>query len=62
MHTPLTRHLHKLSVEIGCRPIGSPANQAAADYVRDVFRSLGLAVEEQAYACTGWECTGAWLT
>ena len=22
MHAQLTRHLHKLSVEIGCRPIG----------------------------------------
>ena len=62
MHTQLTRHLHKLSVEIGCRPIGSPANRAAADYIRDIFRSFGLAVEEQPYACTGWECSGAWLT
>jgi len=61
MHTQLTRHLRKLSVEIGCRPIGSPANQAAADYVGDLFRGLGLAVEEQEYACTGWECAGAWL-
>lgn len=62
MHAQLTRHLHKLSVEIGCRPVGSPANQAAADYVRDVFRSLGLAVEEQPYPCTGWDCRGAWLS
>jgi aminopeptidase YwaD len=61
MHTQLTRHLHKLSVEIGCRPIGSPANGAAADYVRDVFRALDLVVEEQAYPCTGWDCRGAWL-
>jgi aminopeptidase YwaD len=62
MHTHLTHHLHKLSVEIGCRPIGSPANQAAANYVGDVFRTLGLAVEEQPYPCTGWECAGAWLS
>ncbi|MFZ1265715.1 MAG: hypothetical protein WAU95_04565, partial [Anaerolineae bacterium] len=62
MHTQLTRHLHKLSVEIGCRPVGSPANQAAAAYMRDVFSALGLVVEEQTYACTGWQCAGAWLS
>ncbi len=62
MHTQLTRHLHKLSVEIGCRPIGSAANRATADYIRDTLRSFGLAVEEQPYPCTGWDCTGAWLT
>jgi aminopeptidase YwaD len=61
MHAQLTRHLHKLSVEIGCRPIGSAANRAAADYIRDTFRSFGLAVEEQPYPCTGWDCRGAWL-
>jgi hypothetical protein len=61
MHTQLTRHLHRLSVEIGCRPIGSLANQSAADYIRDTFRALGLAVEEQPYACTAWDCAGAWL-
>jgi aminopeptidase YwaD len=62
MHTQLTCHLHKLSVEIGCRPIGSAANRAAADYIRDTFLSFGLAVEEQPYPCTGWDCAGAWLT
>ena len=62
MHAQLTRHLHKLSVEIGCRPIGSPANGASADYIRDAFRHLGLTVEEQEYPCTGWNCRGAWLS
>lgn len=61
MHAQLTRHLHTLAVEIGCRPIGSAANEAAADYIRNVFHGLGLAVEEQAYRCTGWDCRGAWL-
>jgi len=61
MHTQLTGHLHKLSGEIGCRPIGSASNLAAADYIRDTFRAAGLAVEEQPYACTGWNCAGAWL-
>ncbi len=62
MHTILSRHLEKLCVEIGARPIGSPANNWAADYLRDVFAALGLAVEEQAYACTGWDCMAAALT
>lgn len=61
-HFQLTRHLHKLTVEIGCRPIGSAANRAAAGYIGDVLRSFGLAVEEQSYPCTGWQCSGAWLT
>ncbi len=61
MHTILSRHLGKLCVEIGVRPIGSLANDRAADYIRDVFTGLGLAVEEQAYACTGWDCAGASL-
>ena len=61
MHTQLTGHLHRLSVEIGCRPIGSAANRSAADYIRDAFLALGLAVEEQPYPCTGWDCTGARL-
>lgn len=62
MHDQLNHHLHKLSVEIGCRPIGSAANRAAADYIRDTLRGAGLAVEEQPYACTGWDCASAWLT
>ena len=61
MSTSLARHLEKLCVEIGARPIGSPANDRAADYIRDVFAALGWAVEEQAYACTGWNCATASL-
>lgn len=40
---------------LGARPIGSPANQAAADFIRKSFRSSGLEVEEQRYPCTAWE-------
>lgn len=40
---------------LGARPIGSPANQAAADFVRESLRSAGLEVEEQPYPCTAWE-------
>ncbi len=61
MHTTLSHHLTKLCVEIGARPVGSLANDRAADYIRDVFAGLGLAVEEQAYACTGWDCASASL-
>jgi aminopeptidase YwaD len=61
MTASLTRHLEKLCVEIGARPVGSPANDRAADYVRDVFAALGWVVEEQPYACTGWDCAAASL-
>ncbi len=62
MRSALTCHLAELCVEIGARPVGSPANDRAADYIRDCFAALGLAVEEQAYACTGWDCMAARLT
>jgi Iap family predicted aminopeptidase len=55
------RHIEKLCVEIGSRPIGSPANQAAADYVRNSFGAAGCQVEEQPYACTAWEHTSTML-
>lgn len=61
MHAQLTCHLTKLCVEIGVRPVGSPANDRAADYIRDIFAGLGLTVEEQPYVCTGWDCTAAAL-
>jgi hypothetical protein len=51
----LLSRVRRLSADIGTRPIGSPANQAAADYIRDEFLSAGLDVEEQPYACTAWE-------
>ena len=40
---------------LGARPIGSPANQSAADMIREGFRSFGLDTEEQPYPCTAWE-------
>ena len=61
MQAQLIHHLETLCVAIGARPIGSLANQRAADYIRTVFHAAGLAVEEQAYPCTGWRCSGAWL-
>lgn len=40
---------------LGPRPIGSPANQAAADIIGEAFRAVDLEVEEQPYPCTAWE-------
>ena len=48
-------HLRQLSVEIGPRPAGSPAQHRAADYIRAVFLAAGLEVETQEYACPAWE-------
>lgn len=53
------KHLEKLVVGIGPRLIGSPANQAAADYIRDSFSASGLQVEEQPFPCTSWEVRSA---
>lgn len=54
MINPATKHLHAL-LDLGPRPLGSPANQAAADYLREAFRAADLDVEEQPYPCTAWE-------
>jgi aminopeptidase YwaD len=47
-------HVKHLSVDIGCRPIGSPANRAAADYISRVFTESGLALEKQEIPCPDW--------
>ncbi len=47
-------HVKHLSVDIGSRPIGSPANLAAADYIYGVFTKSGLSVEEQEIPCPDW--------
>ena len=47
-------HVKHLSVDIGCRPIGSPANLAAADYISDVFTKCGLILEKQEIPCPDW--------
>ncbi|HSA99409.1 MAG TPA: M28 family peptidase [Anaerolineales bacterium] len=53
-------HLQTL-VGLGPRPIASPANQAAADYIRDIFCAAGLDVEEQPYAAMAWEHRSTFL-
>ena len=58
-HPKVMSYIEKLVVEIGPRLIGSPANQAAADFMRDSFRSFGLQVEEQPYPCIAWDVRSA---
>lgn len=47
-------HVKHLSVDIGSRPIGSPANLAAAEYIRGVFKRCGLTIENQDIPCPDW--------
>jgi Iap family predicted aminopeptidase len=56
----ILHHLQTL-VGLGPRPIASPANQAAADTIRETFRAAGLEVEEQPYAATAWEHRSTFL-
>lgn len=48
-------HLEHLCVAIDPRPLGSKENQAAADYVRRVFETVDLEVEQQTFSCPLWE-------
>ena len=57
----LSKHLQTLLAN-GPRLIGSPSNQAAANYIRDAFRSTGMQVVEQSYPCTAWEHTRTHFT
>jgi aminopeptidase YwaD len=54
LEAELMMHLHKLSVEIGTRMMGSPANHTAAEYIQHVFEGAGLQVEEQRWQCPYW--------
>ena len=47
-------HVKHLAVHIGSRPIGSPANLAAAEYIDGVFKQSHLAVERQEIPCPDW--------
>lgn len=49
-----SEHVKHLSVNIGSRPIGSPANLAAADYISQVFEGSGLSLEWQEISCPDW--------
>jgi aminopeptidase YwaD len=58
--TKLLEHLTTLT-NLGPRPIGSPANQAGADFIAATFSAAGLQVEEQPYPCTAWDCQQTFL-
>jgi aminopeptidase YwaD len=47
-------HVKHLAVHIGSRPIGSPANLAAAAYISQVFEQSGLSLEKQEISCPDW--------
>jgi len=49
-------HLQHLCVEIGERPSGSAANQAASEYIQAAFQAAGWETEQQDYDCPAWEC------
>jgi aminopeptidase YwaD len=59
----IMKHLEQLSVKIGPRPVGSEANQAAADYIQRVFgeSDSNLVVEEQPFAAPTWEEQATYL-
>jgi aminopeptidase YwaD len=62
LETELSRHLNRLCVEIGPRPIGSPGDHAAADYIQGVLLASGLDAEVQGFECPAWEHQGTDLT
>ena len=62
LEVELERHLKRLCVEIGPRPIGSPGDHAAANYIQEVFRAAGLVVEIQEFECPAWEHLGTHLS
>jgi aminopeptidase YwaD len=53
LSSTVIKHLNQL-LAYGSRPIGSPANQAAAEYIHASYQAAGLEVEDQPYDCTGW--------
>lgn len=58
----IERHLNVLCNEIGARPTGSKANQAAVEYVCEEFKRAGLNVLKQEFDCMDWSEGGGTLT
>jgi aminopeptidase YwaD len=54
LDSEIGKHLDILVNNIGARPSGSAANHAAADYIQHIFKTAGLAVEEQRFDCMAW--------
>ena len=58
----IEQHLNVLCNEIGARPTGSKANQAAVEYVCEEFKRAGLNVLKQEFDCMDWSEGGGTLT
>jgi aminopeptidase YwaD len=61
MEMELMEHVRYLCEKTGSRPIGSTENHAAAKYIENIFRNVGLEVEHQNFACPVWEHHGTML-
>ncbi|MEL3973908.1 DUF4910 domain-containing protein [Rossellomorea oryzaecorticis] len=57
----LMEHLSMLSHEIGCRPVGTAGNSAAADYIKKILSDIGAEVEDQEFEVPVWELAEAFL-
>ncbi|MEJ6392012.1 M28 family peptidase [Gymnodinialimonas sp. 2305UL16-5] len=55
-------HLRHLTIEIADRSVGSAGNQAATDYVGDMFWNLGWTVSAQEFEVVDWEDGDASVT
>lgn len=57
----IKRHLNKLCKDIGPRPTGSAANEAAVKYACSELKACGLSVERQEFDCIDWHNDGGRL-
>ncbi|WP_270182273.1 DUF4910 domain-containing protein [Alkalihalobacillus sp. CinArs1] len=54
-------HLHTLSTEIGCRPVGSEANHEASHYIEEVLRNAEINVDIQEFEVPNWRLNEAFI-
>lgn len=57
----IEQHLAELSLNIGPRPTGSPANHRAAVYIKQIFTRNEFQVNLQEFDCIDWEKGGVIL-
>jgi len=50
----LLQHVRLLGETIGSRPIGTPANHQAEQYITQQFEQWGFALQRQPFACPHW--------
>mgnify|MGYP001294634176 FL=1 len=61
MQETILKHFRTLSIEIGCRPVGTEANHVASNYIETVFKSIGLNVETQEFEVPDWQLEEAFV-